>query len=110
NAIAAKARSGASLAAAAGANAAVTSLTDQSRDAYAGVAGAQAAAAVFGAAAGSVAGPVRSDFGWVVAKVDSVKTQGGKSLEQARPEIAAKLNADKRKGAIEELVNKVQNA
>ena len=62
------------------------------------------------AATGAVVGPIQSDFGWVVVKVDSVKTEGGKSLAQARAEIAAKLTADKRKQAIEDLVDKVQNA
>ena len=38
--------------------------------AYAGVAGDKAAAAVFGAPPGAVVGPVQSDFGWVVAKVE----------------------------------------
>jgi len=109
NAIAAKVKAGATLAAAGG-NAAVTSLNDQTREAYTGVAGDKMAAAVFSAPAGAVVGPIRSDFGWVVAKVESVKTQGGKSLEQARPEIAAKLNVDKRKQAIEDIVDKVQNA
>jgi len=42
--------------------------------------------------------------------VESIKTIGGKSLDQARAEIAARLNADKRKGAIEDAVDKVQNA
>ena len=78
--------------------------------AYAGVAGDKAAAAVFSAAPGAVVGPVQSDFGWVVVKVNSVKAVGGKSLDQARAEIAAKLNADKRKAAIEDLVDKVQTA
>lgn len=112
NAIAARAKAGASIAAAAapaGSNAAVTSLKDQSRDAYASVAGDKAAAAVFAAPSGSVVGPVQTEFGWAVAKVESVKTQGGKSLEQARSEIASKITADKRKGAIEDLVNKVQD-
>lgn len=110
NAIAAKARAGTALAAAAGANGAATSLTDQSRDAYAGVAGDKVAAAVFAAPLGAIVGPLQSDFGWVVVKVDSVKSQGGKSLDQARGEIAAKLTADKRKQAIEDIVDKVQNA
>ena len=60
--------------------------------------------------AGAVVGPIQSDFGWVVAKVDSVKAVGGKTLDQARTEIATKLNADKRKGAIEDMVDKVQNS
>ena len=113
NAIAERAKAGATLSAAAapaGANAAVTTLSDQSRQAYAGVAGDQAATAVFAAAKGAIVGPIHSDFGWVVVKVDAVKAGGGKTLEQAKSEIAAKLNDDKRKGAIEELVDKVQNA
>ena len=113
NAIAQRAKAGATLAAAAapaGANAAVTTLADQTRAAYSGVAGNQAAMAVFGAAKGAVVGPIHSDFGWVVVKVDGVKAGGGKTLAQAKTEIAAKLNEDKRKSAIEELVDKVQNA
>ena len=113
NAIAAKAKAGATIAAAAapaGANAAVTTLTDQSRDAYKSVAGEAAAAAVFGAPSGTVVGPVKSQFGWLVAKVESVKTIGGKSLDQAKAEIAASITADKRKSAIEDLVDKVQDA
>ena len=112
NAIAARAKAGAALAAAAapaGANAAVTTLSE-SRDAYTSVAGGRAAAAVFGAASGAVVGPVQSDFGWVVAKVEGVKTSGGKTIDQARPEIVAKLTADKRKEAIEDLVDTVQDA
>jgi peptidyl-prolyl cis-trans isomerase D len=109
NAIAAKAKSGAAIAAAAG-GAAVTSLKDQSREAYAAVAGGKMAAAVFGAPQGAVVGPIQSDFGWVVAKVESVKTIAGKSLDQARAEIATKLNADKRKQAIEDMADKLQNA
>jgi peptidyl-prolyl cis-trans isomerase D len=113
NAIAQRAKAGATLAAAAapaGSNAAVTSLKDQTEQAYAGVAGDQAASAVFAAPAGAVVGPIKTDFGWAVVKVDSVKKGGGKTLEQARSEIAAKLTADKRKGAIEDLVAKVQDA
>src|SRR3954447_1201455 len=110
NAIAARAKAGQPLAAAAGANAAVTELKDQTRPAYAGVSGEKAAEAVFSASQGTVIGPIKSDFGWVVVKVESVKAGGGKTLEQARAEIAAKITADKRKGAIEDAVDKVQNA
>ena len=113
NAIAARAKGGAALAAAAapaGANAAVTTLADQTRQAYAGVAGDQTANAVFAAASGAIVGPIHSDFGWVVVKVDAVKAGGGKTLAQAKAEIATKLNDEKRKSGIEELVDKVQNA
>ena len=113
NGIAQRAKSGATLAAAAapaGSNAAVTSLTDQSQQAYATVAGNAAANAVFGAQSGAIVGPMKTDFGWAVVKVDSVKKGGGKTLDQAKAEIAAKLNTEKRKGAIEDLVAKVQDA
>ena len=113
NAIAARAKGGAAIAAAAapaGANAAVTSLKDQSQQAYSSVAGAKAAAAVFAASSGAVVGPIQTTFGWAVAKVDSVQTRGGKTQDQARAEIAAKITADKRKNAVEDLVDKVQDA
>ena len=110
NAIAAKVKAGATIAAAAGSGAAVSSLKDQSQAAYTSVVGAKAAAAVFAAPSGSVVGPVQTTFGWAVVKVDSVKTQGGKSPEQARSEIAAKITADERKNAVEDIVDKLQDA
>lgn len=113
NGIAQRAKAGGNLAAAAapaGANAAVSALKDQTNAAYAGVAGQQAAAAVFAAPAGGVVGPIKTDFGWAVVKIDSANKLPGKTLEQARTEIAGKLNADKRKAAIEDLSAKVQDA
>lgn len=113
SAIAERAKSGATLAAAAapaGPNAAVTTLKDQTQSAYAGVAGDKAAATVFSAPTGAVVGPVQSQFGWLVVKVESVKSGAGKTLDQARPEIAAKLTPEKRKAALEDLVDKVQNS
>jgi peptidyl-prolyl cis-trans isomerase D len=113
NAIAARAKSGQALAAAAapaGSNAAVTAVTGQTREAYASAAGDKVAAAVFAAPSGAVVGPIQSDFGWVVVKVDSAKSEGGKSLAQATPEIAAKLNGDKRKQAVEDVIDRLQTA
>ena len=113
NQVAALAKGGASISAAAapaGANAAVTSLANQSRTAYAGVAGDQAATAVFEAPSGAVVGPIKTDFGWLVAKVDSVRKVGGKSLDEARSEISSKITADKRKSAIEDMIDKIQDA
>ena len=113
NAIAARAKGGATLAAAAapaGANAAVASLDAQTRESYAAIAGDRAAAAVFAVESGAIVGPIQSDFGWVVAKVESIKTEGGKPESAARAEIATQLTADKRKAAIEDLVDRVQTA
>lgn len=113
NAIAARAKAGGTLAAAAapaGANAAVTTVRDQTRQAYASVAGDQAAAAAFSAPSGAVVGPIQSDFGWVVVKVESVKREGGRTLAEARDEIAARLATEKRRQALEDLVTRVQEA
>lgn len=113
NAIAQRAKAGGTLAAAAapaGPSAAVSELKDQTKSAYAGVAGDAAAAAVFSAPSGAVVGPIKSTFGWAVVKVESVKSVPANTLDEARAEIAAKLNGDKRKAAIEDMVDKVQNA
>jgi peptidyl-prolyl cis-trans isomerase D len=112
NQIAARAKGGAALAAAAapaGNNAAVSPLGAQTRQAYASVAGDKVASAVFAAPSGAVVGPLQSDFGWVVVKIESVSRQPGKSLDQARAEISAKLTVDKRKQAIEDIVDRIQN-
>ncbi len=111
--IAARARAGASLdaaAAPAGNTAAVTTLPGEKSADYVSVAGDKVAAAVFAAPAGAIVGPLQSDFGWVVVKVASVDSRNGKTLDQARAEIAAKLNIDKRKEALETLVDQVQTA
>ena len=113
DAIAARARGGASFAAAAapaGLSAADISVGPQTRAQFTGLAGDKVAAAAFGAAAGAVVGPVQSDLGWHVVKVDSVRTEGGKTLAQASAEIAAKLTAEKRTTALADLVATVEDA
>ncbi|HEU4705438.1 MAG TPA: hypothetical protein VFS45_07030, partial [Sphingomicrobium sp.] len=59
---------------------------------------------------GAVVGPVQSDLGWHVVKVDSIRREGGKTLAQARAEIAARLNAEKRKDALTDLVTKIEDS
>ena len=49
--------------------------------------------AAFSAQPGAIVGPVQSDLGWHVVKVESVRQEGGKSLAAARVEIAASLTA-----------------
>ncbi len=93
-----------------GLSAADVTVGPQTRQQFSDVAGAQVAAAAFAAKAGSVVGPIRSELGWHVVKVDSVQSQPGKSLAQARGEIAQLLTAEKRKNALADLVDKVQDA
>lgn len=112
-AIAARARAGGTFAAAAapaGFSAADVSIGPQKRQEFTGLAGEKVAAAAFGAKSGEVVGPVQSDLGWHVVKVESVSTTGGKPLAEVRGEIVTKLTAEKRKEAIELLVEKVESA
>jgi peptidyl-prolyl cis-trans isomerase D len=113
NAIAARARSGASFVAAtapAGLSAADISVGPQTRGEFAALAGDAVAAAAFAAPSGAIVGPVQSDLGWHVVKIDSVRREGGKTLAAARSEIAARITADKRKDALADLVEQVEDA
>ncbi|GAA4019552.1 hypothetical protein GCM10022280_19290 [Sphingomonas swuensis] len=111
--IAARAKAGAAnfaaAAAPAGFSAADVSLGPQSRQQLAALAGEAVAAQVFSAPAGTVVGPVQSSTGFDVIKVESISTATGRSLDQARSEIVAKLTVDKRKEALADLVGKVED-
>ena len=111
--IANRARGGQAFAAAAapaGLSAADISVGPQTREQLDELAGQKVAAAAFSAQDGAIVGPIQSDIGWHVVKIDGIKREGGKSLDSVRSEIKAKLETAKRKGAVEELVTNVQNA
>ena len=113
NAIASRARGGASFAAAAapaGLSAADISVGPQTRGEFTALAGEAVAAATFAAQSGAIVGPVQSDLGWHVVKIDSIRREGGKSLAEARSEIAARLTAEKRKEALTDLVTRVEDS
>ncbi|MFP5329516.1 MAG: SurA N-terminal domain-containing protein [Alphaproteobacteria bacterium] len=115
NQIAQRARGGQSFVDAvkpAGLSAADISVGPQTRQEFASLAGEKVATETFkaGVGAGAVVGPVQSELGWHVVKVDSVRSQPGKSLAAARAEIATKLTEEKRKQALADLVDKVQDA
>lgn len=112
DAVAARAKSGASFAAAAapaGFAAADVSLGEQNRTQFTGAANEAIANAVFSAAKGAVVGPIRSDLGWHVVKVEDVRGASGRTLAQARGEIAELLAANKRKEALADLVTRVED-
>lgn len=112
NAIATRAKAGGTFAAAAapaGFSAADVSLGPQDRAQLASLAGEQVAAQVFAAPSGTVVGPVQSSTGFDVIKVESIKAASGRTLAQARGEIVERLTADKRKGALADLVAKVED-
>lgn len=70
----------------------------------------QIANAAFAAPSGGLVGPIQSPNGWHVVKIDGIRREGGKSLAEARGEIATRLSDDKKKEALEALVDTVQNA
>lgn len=86
------------------------SLGQKSREELVRIAGDRVAAAAFGARQGEIVGPVRSDLGWHVIKVESIQAASGRPLSAVRGEIAARLTADKRRQALEDLVDKAQTA
>jgi peptidyl-prolyl cis-trans isomerase D len=111
--IADRARGGQGFAAAAapaGLSAADVSVGPQTREQFTELAGQQVTAAAFAAEEGSVVGPVQSDIGWHVVKIDEIKREGGKSLEAARSEIASKLVSQKRKAVLDDLVSKIEDS
>jgi len=112
-AIANRAKGGQSFVAAtapAGLSAADISVGPQTKQQFTTLAGAQVANAAFAAAEGAIVGPVRSDLGWHVVKVDRINREGGKPLAAVHDEIAKRLTDEKRKAAIEALADQVQGA
>ena len=113
NAIVQRIRGGQAFAAAAapaGFSAADISLGPQTREQFTSVTNPQIAAAAWGASQGSLVGPIQSPNGWHVIKIDSIERTGGRPLASVRGEISEKLAVDKRKQAIEAIVDTVQNA
>ncbi len=113
DAIVARARGGASFVAAtapAGFSAEDISVGPQTRAQFVTLAGEEVARAAFSAAAGAIVGPIKSDLGWHVVRIDSVRGEAGRSLADARGEIVARLSADKKKEALLDLVAKVEEA
>lgn len=109
--IAAQAKSGTPLAAAATkAGLEAVTLADQNRDDYAKSAGAAVADQAFAVAKGGVAGPIKGSFGWYVVKVDSVTGTPARSLAQVRPEIVALLSTQKSQEALAELAGRIEDA
>jgi len=110
--IAARARSGAAFAAAAapaGLTAEDVNLGSQTRAQFVGVANDAVANAAFAAAKGAIVGPVKSDLGWHVLKIENVQGASGRTLAQAHDEIAGLLNAAKHKDALTDLVTRVED-
>jgi peptidyl-prolyl cis-trans isomerase D len=111
NALAAAVRGGTDIAAAAraaGLEASTQANVDKAT--YARAASPALADAAFAAAQGTVVGPVRGPLGWTVAKVTAIERVAGRTLAQARGEIAAALRTRKTTEGLAEVQNAVDNA
>jgi peptidyl-prolyl cis-trans isomerase D len=93
----------------AGLGAADVALGDVTRSDFSGNFGDKVAAAAWGAQPGDIVGPIQSPLDWHVIKIEGAKTQPGKSLDSVRGEISEKLTADKRKNALADAVNKIED-
>ncbi len=110
-ALAAKVKAGTSLAdAARAAGLEASTQAGVEKAAYAGTASAQVADAVFAAPSGAVIGPVRTQLGWTVAKVDKIENVAGRSLDQVRGEIAAALGIQKAAAALSDAHDKIDDS
>ena len=80
-----------------------------SREEYALQSSAAAAEAVFTAPQGKLAGPFKAPLGWLVVRIDGTERKPGKSLDQARGEIAAALGAEQRRAALTEFSANIED-
>ncbi|MBB4615612.1 peptidylprolyl isomerase [Novosphingobium taihuense] len=83
-------------------------LADQTRDTLTNQTSRAVADAAFAAASGTLAAPAKSGLGWHVVKVDAIKRNPGKTLDQARPEIVAAITLEKRRAALSDLAAQVE--
>lgn len=84
-------------------------LDNLSKQSLSGQASQAVADATFAAARGAIAGPVRSPLGWHLMRVDAVTGKPGKTLEQAKPEILAALNEQKRRTAVSDFSAEIES-
>ncbi len=93
----------------AGFAAADVTFADQRRDQFARATTPQVAAAAFGAAQGAVAGPIRSELGFHVVRVDRIAATPARPLEAVRGEIAAAIERRKGNEALGALITRVED-
>lgn len=66
--------------------------------------------AVFSMAIGDIEGPVRTDFGFHIVRLDEILAQGPLPLEQVRGELLTELRAEQAEDAFRELERQVSDA
>lgn len=85
-----------------------TEIAEVERPDFATTASQAVAAAGFAASAGDLAGPVQGSLGWYVLRVDSVSEVAARPLAQVREEIRQTLLAERRREALNELTERLE--
>ena len=78
--------------------------------AYAAQSSAAVAKAVFADKQGAIVGPIKSGLGWHIVKLDIVSNEGGKTLEQAKPEILTEIAKVKVDEALQTFSDEIDEA
>jgi peptidyl-prolyl cis-trans isomerase D len=78
------------------------------REEYALQSSAAAASAVFAAPNGALVGPFKAPLGWLLVRIEASERNPGKSLDQARAEIATRLGAEKRRAALTDFSARIE--
>lgn len=81
----------------------------QTREQFAGLASPEAAQAAFSAAQGAVVGPVRSELGFHVIRVEAIESTPARPLASVRADIARQIQGSKRTEALGALINRVED-
>ncbi len=111
NSIAAKARGGATLSAAAqGSGLAASTTGEQTLAAFTAATSDTIAKAAFAAKRGEIVGPLQTGLGWTVLRVEDVIAKPARTLADATPEIREELAKNKANEAIVDYYNQVQDA
>ena len=82
-------------------------IRDQTRAAYARSSGEALAAAVYGTAQGKLVGPVASQGGFTVARVDNITRRAARGLDAVRGEIAGRLTAERSQQLLSDLDGRI---
>ncbi|MBH0014618.1 peptidyl-prolyl cis-trans isomerase, partial [Pseudoalteromonas sp. NZS100_1] len=88
---------------------AVSTLTDQSREALAATASKPVADAAFAAKQGELVGPVRGSLGWIVLRVTALNNVPARALASVRDEIIATLRTQKEKQLLTDFTGKIED-
>ncbi len=109
--IAAAAKGGSSLAAAAAkAGLEAVPMANRSQADLATATNAAIAGQVFAAAKGGIVGPIKGAFGWYVMRVEAITGTPARPLQDVRTEIVAALTTEKGTEALAELGGKIEDA